>query len=71
MNKKHVFKVSHNFLWLRLWAFVIFNENWFSFWGFTEFFESYGIQLLTESAMDFAMSLSEALLCFDWTANDC
>ena len=32
---------------------------------------AHGIELLTKSAMGFVMSVSEAIQCFDWTANDC
>ena len=34
-------------------------------------FIAHGIESLTKSAMGFAMSISEAIQCFDRTANDC
>ena len=54
-NEQKLFKESLMFF-LASWVFVILMKFWVTFWGFTKFLETYGIESLTKSAIGFVMS---------------
>ena len=59
MNKKIVLKESLVFFWLRLWVFVILIKCNFDFLFevFAKFLDSYCLISLTNSAIDYLMTI--------------
>ena len=57
--------IAHVFYGFDYELLYFLMKFWFSFWGFIEFFEPYGIKYLKESAIDFVLSFIEAIQCLD------